>query len=143
MTLVERIERPGQKKLLAIDGGGDRSAGQQRRPCRDLGPLADHQHFAELDRGTGLARELLHRDHIVFDDLVLLAAGPDHSEHDTRRYGFPRTGRNRRKRGGRGCPVRESRIYSPMPVLKYNENCRVAEMKSRHSRRELRFINAL
>jgi hypothetical protein len=24
MTLVERIERPGQKKLLAIDGGGIR-----------------------------------------------------------------------------------------------------------------------
>src|SRR6516225_9357699 len=68
---------------LLDDGGGDRRAGQQRYPGRDLGPLADHQHFAELDRGTGLARELLDRDHIVFGDLVLLAAGPNHREHHT------------------------------------------------------------
>src|SRR6516165_5362585 len=68
---------------LLDDGGGNRRASQQRRPRRDLGPLADHQHFAELDRGTGLARELLDRYHIVLGDLVLLAAGPDHRKHDT------------------------------------------------------------
>src|SRR6266478_5995174 len=65
---------------------------EEPRPGGDLGPLADHQHLAELDRGPGLAGELLDRDDIVLGDLVLLAAGPDHSEHDTRRYGFPRTG---------------------------------------------------
>src|SRR5271169_4491858 len=92
---------------LLDHGGGDRGAGEQRRPSRDFGALADHQYLSELDRRPRLARELLDRNHIVLGDLVLLAAGPDHSEHDTRRYGSPRGGSNRRKRGGRGHPVRE------------------------------------
>src|SRR5215471_20829478 len=39
----------------------DRGAVQKRRAGRDLGTFADHQHFAELDRGAGLARKLLDR----------------------------------------------------------------------------------
>src|SRR5207244_7656863 len=70
--------------------GADRGAREQRRPRLDLRTFADHQHLGKLDRGPGLARELLDRDDVVLGDLVLLAAGPDHSEHDTRRYGFPR-----------------------------------------------------
>src|ERR1700738_5414395 len=78
--------------------GADQGALEQRRPGGGLGTLADHQHLGELDRGPGLARELLDRDDVILGDLVLLAAGPDHREHDTRRYGFPRTGRSRRQR---------------------------------------------
>src|SRR5216683_1929151 len=97
-----------RRPALLDHGGGDRGALEQRRPRRDLRTLADHQHLAELDRGPGLARELLDRDDVVLGDLVLLAAGPDHSEHDTRRYGLPRTW----CRGGAvprrtGPPVRE------------------------------------
>src|SRR5262249_49326382 len=39
---------------LLHDGGGARGPRQQRRPCRHLGALADHQHFAQLDRSPGL-----------------------------------------------------------------------------------------
>ena len=76
---------------LLDHGGADRGAVEQRRAGRDLGAFADHQHLGELDRGAGLCRELLDRDDIVLGDLVLLAAGPDHCEHNTRRYGLPRT----------------------------------------------------
>src|SRR5215469_6799641 len=55
---------------LLDDRGGNRRAGEQRRPRRDLGPLADHQHLGELDHRTGLARELLDRDYIVLGDFV-------------------------------------------------------------------------
>src|SRR3984893_12123704 len=77
--------------------GADRGAREQRRSRRDLASLADHQYLGELDHRAGLTRELLARDDVIFGDLVLLAAGPDHSEHDPRRYGFPRAGRNRRE----------------------------------------------
>src|SRR6266478_8037816 len=119
----------GRPALLDLRGADQRTL-EQRRPGGDLGPLADHQHLGELDRGPGLARELLDRDDIVLGDLVLLAAGPDHSEHDTRRYGFPRAGRNRREGAGSrrtSHPVREprtigaglglSRMPQPAPIL--------------------------
>src|SRR6516225_6821198 len=73
---------------LLDDRSGNRRASQQRRPRRDLGPLADHQHLGELDQRTGFAGELLDRDHILLGDLVLLAAGPDHREHDTADIGL-------------------------------------------------------
>src|SRR5882762_7369215 len=78
--------------------GADRGAREQRRSRRNLGSLADHQHLGELDRGPGLARELLDRDDVVLGDLVLLAAGPDHSEHDTRNMVFRAPGANRQQR---------------------------------------------
>src|SRR5215469_11244036 len=84
------LGRPG----LLDDGRADRGAGQQRRPRRDRRPVPDHQHLGELDDRTRFAGELLDRDDIVLGDPVLLAAGPDHSEHDTRRYGLPRAHRN-------------------------------------------------
>src|SRR5436853_5017087 len=49
---------------LLDDRGADRGTLEQRRPRRDLRPLADHQYLGELDRGPGLARELLDRDDI-------------------------------------------------------------------------------
>src|SRR6266446_7920748 len=110
--------------------GADQGTLEQRRPGGDLGTLADHQYLGELDRGPGLARKLLDRDDVVLGDLVLLAAGPDHSEHDTRRYGFPRTQRNRPRAhstAGRGWPVREPRTIgvqvglstTPRPASKF------------------------
>src|SRR5271165_4395424 len=69
---------------LLDHGGADRSALEQRRSGSYVGSVADHQHFAELDRRPGLGHELLDRDDFVLDDLVLLAAGPDHCEHATR-----------------------------------------------------------
>src|SRR5258708_6849758 len=82
---------------LLDDGGADRGTVQQRRAGRDLGPFADHQHLGEFDRRARFGRKLLDRDDIVLGDLVLLAAGPDHCEHHTRRYGLPRSGRNRQR----------------------------------------------
>src|SRR6516165_8370628 len=35
--------------------GGDRRAGKQRRPRRNLGPLADDQRYGELEHDPGLA----------------------------------------------------------------------------------------
>src|ERR1700730_16144945 len=118
------------RPALLDHGGADRGARDHPRSRRNLGSLADHQYLAELDRRPGLARELLDRDDIVLGDLVLLAAGPDHSEHDTRRYGFPRAGRNRREGAGSrrtSHPVREprtigaglglSRMPQPAPIL--------------------------
>ena len=43
------------RAALLDHGGADRSAGKHRRAGRDLGPVADHQHLGELDRGPGLA----------------------------------------------------------------------------------------
>src|SRR5215472_6342052 len=71
--------RPG----LLDDRSGDRRSGQNWGSRRDLGPVADHQHLAELDHGAWFAGELLDRNHIVLGDLVLLAAGPDYREHHT------------------------------------------------------------
>src|SRR6516164_2699563 len=96
MTLLASIVVPSllfedydlRRAGLLDDRGSNRCASQQRRPHRDLGPLADHQHLGELDHRTGLAREFLDRDHIVLGDLVLLAAGPDHREHDTADMGL-------------------------------------------------------
>src|SRR5258708_30155079 len=68
---------------LLDDGGADRGTVQQRRAARDLGPFADHQHFGEFDRRARFGRKLLDRDDVVLGDLVLLAAGPDHCEHNT------------------------------------------------------------
>src|SRR6516162_5283900 len=48
------LGRPG----LLDDGRAHRGAGDQRCPGRDLGPLADHQHFVELDRDPRLTSEL-------------------------------------------------------------------------------------
>src|SRR5215469_18588343 len=61
----------------------DRSAIQKRRAGGDLGTFADHQHFAEFDRGAGLARQLLDRNNVVLGDFVLFAAGADDCEHYT------------------------------------------------------------
>src|SRR6266853_1903848 len=44
---------------LLDQGRADRGAGQERRPRRDGGAIAEHQYFAELDRGAGLAGEFL------------------------------------------------------------------------------------
>src|SRR5215469_10231461 len=104
----------GRARLLD-HSGADRSTGQQRRPGGDLGPVANHQHLGELDRRPRLARELLDRNHIVLGDLVLLAAGPDHREHDTCRYGFPCAQRNRLKGAPilrAECPVRRGRTIA-------------------------------
>src|SRR5712671_5748896 len=90
---------------LLDDGGADRGTVEQRGAGRDLGSFADHQHLGEFDRRARLGPKLLDRDDVVLGDLVLLAAGPDHCEHDTRRYGLPRTGRNRRG-GTRACRAR-------------------------------------
>src|ERR1700739_1509155 len=49
--------------------GADHGTLEQRGPGGDLAPLADHQHLGELDRGPGLARELLDRDDVIFGDL--------------------------------------------------------------------------
>src|SRR5216683_7171208 len=97
---------------LLDHGGADRGAVEQWRPGRDLGPFADHQHLGQLDRRARFGRKLLDRDDVVLGDLVLLAAGPDHCEHDTCRYGLLRTGRNRRRDARMlrtGHPVRERR----------------------------------
>src|SRR3984893_10503488 len=67
--------------------GADGGAVKQWRPGRDLSPFADHQHLGEFDCRARFGRKLLDRDDIVLGDLVLLAAGPDHCEHDTCRYG--------------------------------------------------------
>src|ERR1700730_5671085 len=84
------LGRPG----LLDDGGADRGAVEQWSAGRHLGPFADHQCLAELDRGTGLRHQSLDRDDVVLRDLVLLAAGTDDCEHDTRRYNLPHTRRN-------------------------------------------------
>src|ERR1051326_3480691 len=63
-------------------GRAHRRAGEERRAGRDIGPVADQQHFAEFDRRARLAVELLDGDHIVLGDRVLLAAGADHCKHD-------------------------------------------------------------
>src|ERR1700732_4270417 len=92
---------------LLDEGGADRGAGQEGRAGRDIGAVADHQHFAELDHGAGLAVELLDRDHIVLGNRVLLAAGADHCKHDwsdigwRARRGKPRLGQIRT---GRASP---------------------------------------
>jgi hypothetical protein len=67
--------------LLRNDLGGDGRAVDQRGAHGLLGLIADHQHFAQLDRAAGLGVELLDLDNIVFGDPVLLAAGSDHCEH--------------------------------------------------------------
>src|SRR5438477_5243428 len=78
----------GRPRLLD-HGGADRGAIQKRGAGRDLRAFADHQHLAELDRGAGLRRQPFDRDDVVLGDLVLLAAGADDCEHDTRRYSLP------------------------------------------------------
>src|SRR5712691_3100201 len=75
---------------LLDHGGADQGAVEQWRAGRDLGPFADHQHLGEFNRRARLGRKLLDRDDVVLGDLVLLAAGPDHCEHDTRRCSLPR-----------------------------------------------------
>src|ERR1700739_3636291 len=44
------------RPALVDHRGADRGAGEQRRPRRDLGTLADHQHLADLDPRPPLAR---------------------------------------------------------------------------------------
>src|SRR5438045_2779770 len=66
---------------LLYNRGANRGAIHKRRPGRDLGAFADHQHLAELDRGAGLGRQSFDRDDVVLGDLVLLAAGADYCEH--------------------------------------------------------------
>src|SRR5229473_2187088 len=78
---------------LLDQGRADRGAGQERCAGRHGGAVAEHQHLAKLDRGAGLAGELLDRDHIVLGDLVLLAAGADHCKHDRNRYRLARPSR--------------------------------------------------
>src|SRR5262249_45392574 len=100
---------------LLDHGSGNRRACQQRGPGGNLGPVANHQPLGGSDRRPRLARELLDRNHIVFGDLVLLAAGPDPREHDTCRYSFPCAQRNRLKGTPlrrAGCPVRRGPHYS-------------------------------
>src|SRR6516165_5107462 len=80
---------------LLDHGGADRSSLDQRSAGGNLSPFADHQHFAELDGGAGLGDELFDRNDIVLGDPVLLAARPDHCEHDTRRYNLRYTACNR------------------------------------------------
>src|SRR5215471_14930703 len=117
MTLLATIVVPpfllenddlGRPRLLD-DRGVDSRATEQRRAGRNVSALADHQHLSEFDSRTGLRRELLDRDDVVLGDLVLLPAGADHCEHDSRRYSLPLSGRNRpsarkrriaRRRGG-------------------------------------------
>src|SRR6266436_6801882 len=74
---------------LLDHGGADGGAVQQRRAGRNFRPFADHQHLGEFNRRARLGCKLLDRDDVVLGDLVLLAAGPDHCEHDTCRYGLP------------------------------------------------------
>src|SRR6516162_1753596 len=85
----------GRPRLLD-NGGADRGAVEQWRTAHHLGPFADHQHVGEFDTRAGLDRELLDRDDVLFGDLILLAAGADHCEHDSRRYSLRQSGRNRR-----------------------------------------------
>src|SRR5215469_5076921 len=94
----------GRPRLLD-DGRADRGAVDKRRAGRDLGTFADHQHFAEFDCRTGLARQFLDRDDVVLGDFVLFAAGADDYEHDTRQYNR----RGAHARAGSGRPVREPR----------------------------------
>src|SRR5438105_11511393 len=104
----------GRPRLLD-HGGADRGAIQKGGAGRHLRAFADHQHLAQLDRGAGLDRQPLDRDDVVLGDLVLLAAGADDCEHDTRRYGFPRAGRNDRADTGvhrTGLPLRNPRNIS-------------------------------
>src|SRR6516225_9523907 len=108
------------RTALLDHGGADRGAGKQRRAGRDFCSFADHQHLGELYRRTGLGREFLDRDDIVFGDLVLFAAGSDHCEHDTRRYGLPHARHNGRKGAQTprmGRPVREPRTIGSCVTL--------------------------
>src|SRR5689334_8283191 len=113
-ALLLEDDNLGRPRLLD-HGGADRSAIEQRSAGRNLGAFADHQHLTELDRGAWLDRQSLHCDDIVLGDLVLLAAGANDCEHDTRRYGFPRVGRHGRADTGvhrTGVPRRELRNIS-------------------------------
>src|SRR5579864_1612088 len=61
--------------------GANRGADDERSASRHAGAVADHQNFGQLNGRTRLAGELFDRDHVVGRDLVLLAAGADHCEH--------------------------------------------------------------
>ena len=71
-------------------GRTHRGALDQRCASRHGGAVADHQHFAQLDRRARFTGELFDGDHIVLGDLVLLAAGADHCKHDRNRYRLAR-----------------------------------------------------
>ena len=50
-------------------------------PILRLGGAGDHQHLGELHRRTGVARDLLDRQHLVRRHAILLAASLDDSVH--------------------------------------------------------------
>ncbi len=107
------------RSALLDDGGADRGAGEQRGTGRDLGAVADHQHFAELDDGAGFAGQFLDRNNVVLGDLVLFAAGSDHCKHNLCRNGLPRFGRQSRGRSNAADKslVRGRRTIRPETAL--------------------------
>jgi hypothetical protein len=66
---------------VRYNSGADRSAGNERRPERDVGTLADRQHLVEHDFAADFSSELLHLELIAARDTVLFPAGFDDRKH--------------------------------------------------------------
>jgi hypothetical protein len=94
---------------LLDDGGADSGTLDERDAGSYLGTVADHQHLAEFDRLTGVARELFDRDDVVLGDLVLLAAGSDHCKHGLTDMGYATAGATIRAHHATGESPRRGR----------------------------------
>src|SRR6185437_11189358 len=114
---------------------GDRGARHGRGAQGQRALAADGEHVGEGDRGTRLGLQLLHLEHGVGGDAVLLSAGADHCEHRSascigpvqphRRVewsGRTQLGAAQDQPGGRG-----GRVIAPAPALSIGSRPPVAD----------------